>query len=51
MKQKVNECVICGEFDESRLEMVEHLNDDHSLQERHNALLERTQRPEVDSPQ
>lgn len=46
---KVNRCVICGYFDDSRMTVLEHIYDEHSQAERHGAMVEHTQRPEVEA--
>lgn len=45
--QKVNECIVCGHTEDSDIDIIAHVMEDHSLRERLSALFERTQKPEV----
>jgi hypothetical protein len=36
---KTNECAICGKQEDSTLTMISHVKDEHSLDERLNALI------------
>jgi hypothetical protein len=43
---KVDECVICGRQKDSRIDMLRHLKDAHTLQERLAGLITKTQEAE-----
>lgn len=43
---KTNQCEMCDFTDESRLSLVEHVREDHTAQERLNALINRVPKPE-----
>lgn len=44
---KTNECLICGRQIDSRVEMLGHLKESHTLEERVNALILKEQPAEV----
>lgn len=47
MNEKTNECAVCDYRDDSRLDLLEHVYEEHSQAERHAVLVDRVPASEV----